>query len=165
MAKLIWGKQLKHYESYLEELGDKSGKICGMAIYEMAGIVADKIRKNLQSISAISDKDGLRLWKAEKDAKLTYSEKKGLLESLGISELLNDNGYFNVKIGFDGYNSVKTREYPEGQPNVMIARAVESGSFVREKQPFVRPAVNAAKKEALAACEKVIDREVKKIMK
>ena len=46
----------------------------------------------------------------------------------------------------------------------MIARSVESGSSVRDKHPFVRPAVNAAKAEALKACEKVIDEETKKIM-
>lgn len=164
MAKFIWGKQLENYASRIAALGSRSGEICGKAVYEMAGIVADKIRSNLESIHAEPDTEGLAAWKEQRKAKLTYSEKQGLLNGLGISSLEDDNGYQNVKIGFDGYNSVKTRKYPKGQPNVLIARALESGSSVRDKQPFVRPAVNAARAEALKACEKIIDEEVQKIM-
>lgn len=71
----------------------------------------------------------------------------------------------NVKLGFDGYNTVKTNSYPNGQPNVMIARAIESGSSIRDKHPFVRPAVNAAKKECLKKAEEVVNEEISKIMK
>lgn len=165
MAKFVWGKQLENYASQISKLGSRSGEICGKAVYEMAGIVADKIRGNLEAIHAEPDTEGLAAWKEKRKAKLTYSEKQGLLNSMGISPLEDDNGYLNVKIGFDGYNSVQTRKYPKGQPNVLIARALESGSSVRDKQPFVRPAVNAARTEAMKACEKVIDEEVKKIIK
>lgn len=165
MAKIRWEKQLEHYASQVAKLGNRSGEICGKATYEMAAIVADKIRKNLDGLHAEPDTEGLAAWKEKRKAQLTYSEKKGLQNSLGISKLEYDRGYYNVKIGFDGYNSVKTRKYPKGQPNVLIARAVESGSSVRDKQPFVRPAVNAARAEALKACERVVDREIKKIMK
>lgn len=164
MARIKWGKELENYASRIAKLGSYSGEICGKAVYEMAGIVADKIRDNLKSIHYISDSEGMKRYSNGQKAELTYSEKKGLLESLGISPLENDKGYLNVKIGFDGYNDVQTRKYPNGQPNVMIARSVESGSSVRDKHPFVRPAVNAAKAEALKACEKVIDEETKKIM-
>ena len=164
MAKFIWGKQLENYASQIAKIGSRSGEICGKAVYEMAGIVADKIRSILEGIHAEADTEGLAAWKEGRSAPFTYSEKKGLLNSLGISPLEDDNGYKNVKIGFDGYNNVKTRNYPKGQPNVLIARSLESGSSVRNKQPFVRPAVNAARAEALKACEKIIDEEVQKIM-
>lgn len=165
MAKFIWGKQLEHYASYVAELGSKTGEICGMAVEEMAGIVADNIRERINAMHAEPDTEGLAAWREKRKAPITYSEKKGLQESLGISPEKVEKGFINRRVGFDDYNSVKTRKYPKGQPNVLIARAIESGSSVRDKQPFVRPAVNAARAEALKACEKVIDREIKKIMK
>lgn len=164
MAKIKWGKELEDYASRIEKIGSRSGEICGKAVEEMAGIVADKIRNNLDGLHAEPDTEGLAAWREKRKAPLTYSEKKGLQASLGISPEENDNGYINRKIGFDGYNTVKTKKYPKGQPNVMIARAIESGSSVRDKTPFVRPAVNAAKAEALKACEKVVDEEMKKII-
>ena len=165
MAKIRWEKQLEHYASQVAKLGSGSGEICGKATYEMAAIVADKIRKNLDGLHAEPDTEGLAAWREKRKAPITYSEKKGLQESLGISPEKVEKGFINRRVGFDDYNSVKTRKYPKGQPNVLIARAIESGSSVRDKQPFVRPAVNAARAEALKACEKVIDREIKKIMK
>ena len=75
----------------------------------------------------------------------------------------NDKGYWNVKLGFDGYNKVKTKTYPNGQPNAMIARATESGSSVREKTPFVRTAVSATQKQAVEIAKRVVDEEISKI--
>ena len=68
-----------------------------------------------------------------------------------------------MKLGFDGYNKVKTRKYPQGQPNAMIARAVESGSSVRKKNPFIRRAVNDTQKQAVEKGKQVADEEIAKI--
>ena len=57
-----------------------------------------------------------------------------------------------------------TKQYPKGLPNQLLARAIESGSSVRQKKPFVRPAVTATKKQAIAEMEKIIDEEVEKSM-
>ena len=72
----------------------------------------------------------------------------------------NENGYINVKLGFDGYNSVKTKKYPKGQPNALIARVTESGSSYRTKTPFIRPAVRATKKAAEQAGQAKIDERI-----
>jgi hypothetical protein len=45
----------------------------------------------------------------------------------------------------------------------LIAAATESGSSVRAKLPFVRPAVNVTRKKVIAAMEKAVDDEMKKI--
>ena len=68
-------------------------------------------------------------------------------------------------MGFDGYNHIKTRKYPKGQPNVMIAASVESGSSEQQKYPFVRPAIKQKEKECIDAIAAVIDKETAKIMK
>ena len=48
-------------------------------------------------------------------------------------------------------------------PNALLARAAESGSSVREKTPFVRPAVNATRKEAEAEMDRVVRQELEQI--
>ena len=72
----------------------------------------------------------------------------------------NDQGYVNVKLGFDGYNSVKTKKYPNGQPNALIASVTESGSPYREKTGFIRKSVNTSKKDAEDAGRITIEKEI-----
>lgn len=164
MAKMIYKKELEDFASRIATVGEATAKICGKTVYEMAKIVADKVRENIDGMHYISDAEGIRRYLNDEKTELTYSEKKGLQESFGVSQMQNDNGYLNVKLGFDGYNSVKTQTYPDGQPNVMIARAIESGSPYRDKNPFVRRAVNAAKSECMKKANEVFNEEVQKIM-
>ena len=93
-------------------------------------------------------------------SRLSDKEKQGLLDGFGVSPMQDDGGYINVKLGFDGYNGVKTKKYPKGQPNALIARVTESGSSYREKTPFIRPAVNASKKQAEQAGQMKIDEKI-----
>lgn len=165
MAKMLYKKDLEVFGEQIAKIGGSVSRICGRAVYEMANIAADKIRENINAMHYISDAEGLKRYANGEKAELTYSEKKGLQEGFGISSMQNNGGYMNVKLGFDGYNTVKTNSYPNGQPNVMIARAIESGSSIRDKHPFVRPAVNAAKKECLKKAEEVVNEEISKIMK
>ena len=91
-------------------------------------------------------------------------QKRGLIDGFGISGLQNDNGFHNVKLGFDGYNATKTEDYPNGQPNQLVARGVESGTSWKQKKPFIRPAINASRKEAEKKMAEVIDEEIQKLM-
>lgn len=153
---------MKEYAEYLQRIGANTKEICGAGVYAMAEIVTDKIRENLDALPTVDEAEAVASYRGKKKANLTSSQKKGLQKGLGVSPMENDNGYWNVKVGFDGYNKVKTKKYPNGQPNVMIARATESGSSVREKTPFVRTAVTAATKPAIQAGQAAIDEEIKK---
>ena len=72
--------------------------------------------------------------------------------------------YRHVKLGFDGYNKQRTKKYPKGQPNSVIARSINSGSTWRKKNPFIDRATRSSK----AACEdkmaQIIESEIKKVM-
>lgn len=153
---------MKEYAEYLQRIGANTKEICGAGVYAMAEVVTDKIRANLDALPTVDEAEALAAYREQRKTSLTSAQKKGLQEGLGVSPMENDNGYWNVKVGFDGYNKVKTRKYPNGQPNVMIARATESGSSVREKTPFVRTAVTAATKPAIQAGQAAIDEEIKK---
>lgn len=83
-----------------------------------------------------------------------YSEGD-LLNSLGVTPVQMDkNGVYNAKVGFSGYDR-------KGVPNALKARAMESGTSTQPKKPFMRPAVNRAKKRVLEEMGKSIDMDLK----
>jgi len=137
MARMAF-KAGDDYALKLSRLSAGSDEIAKKAIYAAANIVADKIKDNLQGILS--------------------SEATGdLVASFGVTPITqDDDGNWNAKIGFDGYDA-------NGTPNQIKARAIESGTSKQHKHPFVRPAVNATKKKAQAAMAEVIDEEIRKI--
>lgn len=139
MAKISF-PGLEQYERKLSTLFKNTDQIAGAAIYAGADIVADAIKRN---IGTLPQKTGVT--------------KRGLENSFGIAPLQDDRGYLNVKLGFDGYNE-------NGVANVLMARVFESGTSKVPKHPFVRPAVNASKKQAEAKMAEVLDAEIKKLM-
>ena len=156
---------MDEYAAYLQRIGKNTREILGAGVYAMANTVADAVRKNIEALPAKPDIEGIEAYRQGQKAQLTISEKKGLQEGFGISPMQNERGYLNVKLGFDGYNKVKTRKYPKGQPNVLIARSVESGSSVREKSPFIRPALRQTQNEALKKGQEAIEEKIKQAEK
>lgn len=159
MAKWIVGKGLDSYISYLQKIDAVTDEAIGEATYEMAKVVADSVRSGIQALPTVSNEANIATYK-KGYSRLSDEEKQGLLDGFGVSPMQDDGGYINVKLGFDGYNSVKTKKYPQGQPNALIARVTESGSSYREKTPFIRPAVNASKKQAEQAGQMKIDEKI-----
>ena len=146
---------LDEYLRQLEKLQGSSHEAIGKAIYEGAAIVAQSCRAEIE---------GLPVNNQYKNDGITSVQKRGLLDGFGISHEQTDNLYRNVKLGFDGYNGQKTKKYPNGQPNSMIARSVNSGTSWRKKNPFIDRGTRRSK----AACEdkmqQVIEEEIKKAM-
>lgn len=164
MATIRFGK-LDNYMLKLHELKADTPKIAGKAIYAGADIVADQVKENLSKLDTVTDREGLAAAKKNMPTYLTESARLGLIDSFGITPMQKDkNGYYNVKLGFDGYNKVKTKKYPNGQPNQLIARACESGSTAMIKQPFMRDAVNKSRKKAEKKMAEVLAAEIKKKM-
>ena len=159
MAKWIVGKGLDNYIAYLQSINAVTDEMIGEAVYDMAKVVADKVRANIEALPAVSNEANIATYK-KGYSRLSDKEKQGLLDGFGVSPMQDDGGYINVKLGFDGYNSVKTKKYPQGQPNALIARVTESGSSYREKTPFMRPAVNDSKKQAEQAGQMKIDEKI-----
>ena len=149
-------------DTYLKQL-DKlyavtKDAIIGKTVYAGAAVVANRLRAAAEALPEGRENEAIF-------GAVTPAQKRGLLEGLGISRMRDDDGFVNVKLGFDGYNSVKTKKYPNGQPNALIARAVNSGNSFRKKTKFVDKAVRASKKDAEAAMDAACSREIEKIMK
>lgn len=156
---------LEEYERQLSKLAE-SGTIravCGATIFAGADIFADEIRKGINEIPVVGQ------WEIGTPDNpvegITKAQKEGLLDSFGITPMDQENGMYNVKLGFDGYNSVKTVAYPQGQPNSLIARAVNSGTSFRKKIPFINKAIKAAKAPAEKAMAETFDKKLQEAMK
>lgn len=157
--------QFKKGDEYLLKISRLAAaskeQICGKAIYGAADIVAGRIRDQLVKVPT-DEKHGTESNLSNGPRKI---QKKGLYESLGIASMQTDErGNMNVKIGFDGYNEVKTKSFPNGQPNQMVARSVERGTSFMKANAFVKKAVSESKEEALDIIRKTVDEETKKIM-
>ena len=149
------------YVKSLEKLGKNTKPIIKKAIEAGAGVVADQVRAN---IMAIPLQNG-RAKKGERKNGISNVEKLDLLNSFGISPVQRSpDGYDNAKLGFEGNSSIKTEAFPEGKPNAMIARGVESGTSWMKPHPVFRKALKAKKEEAIQKMEEVIEEETKKIM-
>lgn len=143
MAKFQIGTGIDQYVTILENLEYSAFDAMGSAIYVGAGIVADEVNRQIRGLP---------------DTACTSMEKAALIDGLGISRMENDNGYVNVKIGFDGYDNVKTKKYPKGHAVCMIARAIEKGTSFRSANPFVSRAVRATKDKAEKAMAEELDK-------
>lgn len=131
------------------------------AVVAGAAIIADQIKVNLE---ALPEEDFRKLGEGETFHGLPAGQKKDLVDSFGLTPIAKDkNGFIHTKAGFDGYGSFPTNTYPEGVPNQLLARSVESGSTVRQKMPFVEPAVNVKRREAVETMNDVLEDEFKTI--
>lgn len=163
MAKITF-KGLEQYEIQLSKLGNSAREIAEKAVYEGAKIVADEVKRNLGAVNATSQELAIRAYSNKTPTYITEEAKRALIDSFGITPMREEDGYYNVKVGFDGYNNVVTKKYPKGQPNNMIARALESGSSSMIKQPFMRTAVNASKGRAETKMAEILAAEIEKKM-
>lgn len=136
-------------------------KICGKAVYAGAKIVADAVKG---AVSGIPTDDSWGTPSHPASGPTTY-QKNGLVSSMGIAKMQYSGGFANVKIGFSGYNGMKTKRWPGGQPNAMIARSVERGTSFMRACPFMKGAVAGARSAALKAMRESVDNSLKSAMK
>ena len=165
MSRSISFPGLNAYMNQIAALNKNSLDIVKGATAAGAKIVADACKAELGGLPATSNGYAIQAWIKGEKTVLTVEQKAGLLESMGLAPIRNDGGFINTKLGFDGYNAVKTTKWPNGQPNALIARSVNSGSSVVEKDPFMQRVESGTRKKAEKAMENYFDDETKKIMK
>lgn len=147
---------LDEYVAKLSKLGSNTAAIAKRAVRAGVNPVADEVRNGLEKNIRDPGYAGLDPDGGIFGVKPNYGKSTGdLLNSLGVSPpSVDKNGVYNCKIGFAGYDR-------KGVPNALKARAMESGTSKLRKRPFIRPAVNRAKKRALEEMEKSIDADLK----
>ena len=155
---------LESYQKNLDSLNKSLVGILKRGVYDGADVVADAVRSAIQSLAAVPDWEGMWAYNTHRKGTLTVSQKQGLLNGLNLAKIREDGSIVNTKLSFGGYNSVKTKSFPNGQPNLMIAASIESGTSASQKQPFMRPTANRVKAQVVAAMRGTIDSDIKKIM-
>lgn len=165
MAKMTL-KGFDEIELKLSKLEAGSLEIAKKAVYKGAGMVADKISQN---IKALPEEKFRYLKDGDRFSGVTPEQKKALADNIGITPIdVDELGTVNAKIGYDrfaDYVGAPTRKYPQGLPVALLARSVESGSSVRKKHPFIRPVISQSRKQVKEEMGRVVDEEIKKIMK
>ena len=146
MAKFTVGKGLDTYITNLEKIQTLTPEMIGRSIYEGARIVTDRVRSEINGLSE-HDCDAV--------------QKQGLLDGLGIADIRQTMTGSDVKVGMDGFNSKITKTYPKGQPNVMIARSIISGTSWRpRKNDFMGRAARASQAQAEKAMQQEMDKQL-----
>lgn len=148
---------IDEYFAQLSNLGDKAEGLCKRALYDGAGVVANEVRSEIQGLPT-TDKNG------DPQQPFEY-EVDGLLSGLGIAKMKDQDGRFSTRVDFDGYNRMKSQKYPNGKPNAMVARAINSGTSRRPKNPFMTRAVKRAREKAEKAMAARMDADINDIMK
>ena len=155
---------INQYLDQLRKLEKGTDAVCKAAIYAGAGVLADGIKEAIEDLDTVSDAKAKAAWREGQPTKISVQQKAGLVQSMGVTPIRDKFGNFDAKIGFDGYNDVKTKSWPNGQPNALIARACESGTSAMLKQPFIRQTEKRLKDAVYQAMDEAADKETQKII-
>ena len=152
---------IEAYSKALQELERRTrDEVIGRAVYEGSAIAADEVKGALEALPT----DGGTGSQANPLDGINRVQKRALIASMGISPMKDKDGFVHTRIGFDGYNSIKTKRWPKGQPNAMIAASAERGTSFLAANPFMKRAVSACRKKVIGVMGTTVDAEIKKIM-
>lgn len=153
---------MDEYIKQLERIGKSATGMIKRAVFDGAAKVGDAFVAEINAIPTI----GEHYFSGDVPIYgITAKQKAGLLEGFGFAKMKDEGGVINTKAGFDGYNSVKTAKFPNGQPNALIANAINHGTSRRPRTNFVNKAVNASKSNAEAAMAARFDEDMKELIK
>lgn len=157
--------QFKKGDEYLAKISELElsvrEEVIGPAIYQAGQIAADAIADEIPRVPTDES------WGSQGDPKRgpKKAELRAVYNGLGIAKARNDNGFYNVKIGFDGYDKIPTKRWPKGRPIQMLARSIERGTTFMKPNPFVKKAMAKIRTQALEKMKTTVDAEIEKIMK
>lgn len=147
-------KGLDSFVDFTNEIASQTDAIIKASMYEGVKILADEAKKAVEGLRTESGGQTPRY--------ITKIQKDGLKEGLGVARFRKEDGKWTTVIGFNGYNRLRTRKYPNGQPNQLVARSVESGTSYQKKEPFMRKAYNNARAKAIAAVQAQAIKEIER---
>lgn len=144
MAMIKW-EGLEEFAEKLKALSKEEKKICNMSLYEGAAELADALNEEISGLK-----------------ELNAVQRLGLHQGMGIAKFWEERGNTVTRVGFEGYNDIKTKRWPKGQPNVMIARSLIRGTSRLSANRFTRRAVKKARGPAIQAMRNKFFEEMEK---
>ena len=160
-AKARTVKGGEDFSALLNLAADKAITVAKVAVYAGMGVLADAIQEEIDSLP---EESGC-MPKGKKRNVISTWDKALLKKRLGISHIEATGDKADAVVSFAGYNGQPTKTYPNGVPIPMIVRSIESGSSMREKNPFIRRAFNSAKSKALQTAIDAGQKKLNEIIK
>lgn len=165
MAKV----ELKGFDEYirqLEAIEAKTTSFCKAVVYPGAKELADAMSAEVAALPTITDAKAMRNYRdGYVQQHLSESQKAGLQDSLGITPIgKNADGVVSAAVGFTGYNGVKTKKFPNGQPNAEVARSLEKGTSYLQRDAFATRAVRKCRARAKRAMQSEADAQMERIL-
>lgn len=143
----------------LEKMEQDAPKTASRALYVGAGIMADEIKKNVETIKTAPFKY------AKEGSRLPSPEEKEIVQTAaaGIAKFNKNGTEVDTSVGFQnaGYAELKGKMVPIP----VIVNSINSGTSFMKKQPFVRKAANNAAPKAMEAMRQQIEAEFEAIGK
>jgi HK97 gp10 family phage protein len=122
----------------LSRVGSSMDVIANYALKAGGEVVLKKTKNNLQSM-------------------VKGPSTGQLVNALGLSPVLLDrNGNYNIKVGFDEYRA-------DGSSNAMVANIIEYGKHGQPAKPFLKNAKISSKKECEETMARKIEEEIGKL--
>ncbi len=166
MARLEIGKGIALTISGYEKVEKRLQSFIKPAVYHGAAFMSKEIMQSLKALPTYDRKDGSGLppfiAAGKKANSISSVQKKDILEGFGIASFENNNGFINVKIGFDGYGSYETKSFPNGIPNVLIMRSLEKGTKFLKKNNVVTKAVKNNEKKTVKILEEEFNNRIER---
>lgn len=143
MAKIVF-TGLEQYAEQIAKMANKTDAIVDAALYEGAKVVHEAIIQEVDTVS-----------------QLTPVQKEGLKQGCGVARFDRSSGTTHTKIGFTGYNAERTKKWPSGKPNIMIARTICRGNSFTHADDFVKRAVSKSKAASIKAMGDEVEKRIK----
>jgi len=147
---------LTEVEKSLKEIGDKASAIASLGLYEGAGVMADEVKNQVDTIR--TEKFHYAVFPPRTSRLPTPEEVDVIREGCGISKFRKNASGADTSVGFSnaGYAMLKGKR----KPIPLIANSINSGTSFMKKQPFFRKAVVNATPKAEAAIVDKIEAEI-----
>lgn len=139
MAKIMFDG-LEAYEKELSGILQHVPAMVNASLYDGAAVLANAVQAEIRGLT-----------------ELTPEARQGLHDGLGVAHFWRENGQTVTKIGFEGYNSKRTKRWPNGQPNAMIARSLIRGTSWQRANRFTNRAARKARQKCVEAMSKRFD--------
>lgn len=128
----------------VSRLAEKTDEIVPKLLEVGAEVVLTKVKSNLQSVVG-------------NNTKVESRSTGQLISALGVTPAKqDDNGNFNVKIGFDEPRNT-------GESNAKIANILEYGKNGQPPKPFLKPAKTQSKKSCIEAMKNKLESEIESL--
>ena len=149
------------FNNKLDELVSEISHINNMALYDAAGVAAQKIASALQSMPTHAEGE----WGTAENPLYgaTESEKQQLIQNFGISTFRKSDGRVDTSIGFTGYVNTKSKRFNNKIPAGMLMQCIEYGTQFRRGTHTISKAIRQAKEAVAQAAQDRIDQEVQKL--